>query len=121
MKKIIFVGLIILAFSFAAAAQEKTVTVDLGSYYVHPVTVKNTTALRGKFYTLGGANKHVEVLIMTAENLEKRKNDQTALFLYQSGNSTGKSFIVRVRPGTYFMVINNKSAAPEAEVKLTIY
>ena len=122
MRKVLIFAFVVLTFALTGAAQEKKIQVAERNFHVEPVTIKQTTALRGRFQASAvNSENAVELYLMSAGNLEKWRKDKPASFYYQSARGTSGDFFIRLRPGTYFLVVNNRFSLMDKTVTLTIH
>jgi len=104
-----------------------------GSHVVQPqqfvtYTVTITPEMRnvrlsGRFTATGGAGNDLQALITDEDGLLNFRNGHQSKVYYESGKVTADSFDVRLGPGTYYLVFNNRfslvsNKAYDADVKL---
>jgi hypothetical protein len=83
--------------------------VNAGTYYYFGFTVAGAARVAGRFEANGGSGNDIEAFITDADNFENWKNGHQSRANYQSGRATvGNIELAISRPGTYYLVFNNK-------------
>jgi hypothetical protein len=72
-----------------------------------PPSLRNTT-LSGRFSTSGGQGNDIQVIVTNEDGLTNIKNGHSGRVWYDSGKVTVGNVNVRLSPGTYYIIFNNR-------------
>jgi hypothetical protein len=104
------------------AQTEKTYVVDAGGATWLEWNFDKETRVAAKFRARGGSGNDIEVYILDEDGFENWRNGHRVGTYYNSGRLTVGRFDVTLRPGKYFLVMNNKfSAVSNKVVNFTFY
>lgn len=104
------------------AETETTYVVEPGAYMYVEWNFTEATTVSAKFRARGGSGNDIEVFILDEEGYENWRNGHTAPTFYNSGRVTVGHFNLRLKPGKYFLVMNNRfSAVSNKVVAFTFY
>jgi hypothetical protein len=117
------VALVVILSSISIQAEpEKTYVVDPGAYMYVEWNFGEATTVSAKFRARGGSGNDIEVFIVDEEGFENWRNGHNAPTFYNSGRVTVGHFNLRLKPGKYFRVMNNRfSAVSNKVVTFTFY
>jgi hypothetical protein len=122
-KRLCIVSVFTLLLTISVEAQtEKSYVVDAGGYSWLEWNFDELTRVAAKFRARGGSGNDIEVFILDEDGFENWRNGHRVGTYYNSGRITVGRFDLNLRPGKYFLVMNNKfSAVSNKVVNLTFY
>lgn len=86
----------------------KDYVIDAGGYSWLTYNFDEVTRIAGRFRARGGSGNDVEVFILDEDGFENWRNGHRAGTYYNSGRATVGRFDVTLRPGNYYLVMNNR-------------
>ncbi|HEU4593943.1 MAG TPA: hypothetical protein VFS10_02160 [Pyrinomonadaceae bacterium] len=117
LKHLFLVMLVLAMTTISVEAQtEKTYVVDAGGYTWLEWNFDRMTRVAAKFRARGGSRNDIEVFILDEDGFENWRNGHRVGTYYNSGRITVGRFDVNLRPGKYFLVMNNKFSAVSNKV-----
>jgi len=122
-KRLSLVALVVALATVSVEAQtEKSYVVDAGGYTWLEYNFNEVTRVAGRFRARGGSGNNIEVFILDEDGFENWRNGNRTGTYYNSGRVTVGRFDVNLRPGIYYLVMNNSfSLVSNKVVNLTFY
>jgi hypothetical protein len=115
-RSLLVVVVAVLMTASVEAQTEKTYVVEPGHYTWLEWNFNEVTRVAARFRARGGSGNDIEVFIFDEDGFENWRNGHRAPTYYNSGRVTVGRFDVRLRPGKYFLVMNNKFSAVSNKV-----